>query len=100
MMGTRDLSLARTVLKALLTGGLGRLQVGRVAAWTPSLPESGPPPLFLVDSPFDPPALTRVYVVDPTTGVMTLRADPGNAYTPALALAAASETVLYSAATD
>src|SRR5262249_23187810 len=100
MTGTRHLSLARTVLKALLTGGMGLLQVGMVAASPPSLPESGPLPLFLVDSPFDPPALTRVYVVDPTTGVMTLRADLGNAYTPALALAAASETVLYSAATD
>jgi outer membrane protein assembly factor BamB len=57
-------------------------------------------PLYLVDSPFDPPQVTAIYAVDPATGTMTLRAAVGSAYTPVLGLAAADGTTLYAAGTD
>jgi hypothetical protein len=54
--------------------------------------------VLLVDSPFDQGGVrqpTRVYGLDPATGDLILKADLGDAYTPVLGLAAASETVLY-----
>jgi hypothetical protein len=57
-------------------------------------------PLFFVDSPFDPPQITMLYTVDPTTGAMTRRAELGSAYTPMLGLAAVDGTTLYAAGTD
>ena len=57
-------------------------------------------PLFLVDSPFDPPQVTTIYSVDPATGAMTPVADLGSAYTPVLALAAADGRTLYAAGSD
>ncbi len=61
---------------------------------------SATPPLFLADTPFDPPASNRIYEVDPATGVLTLRADLGPDYSPMLGLAAASGTVLYAIGSD
>src|SRR5262245_820896 len=58
------------------------------------------PPLYLVDTPFDPPTHTSIYAVNPTTGTMTLRADIGATYSPVFALAAASGTLLYAAGTE
>jgi hypothetical protein len=58
------------------------------------------PPLFLVDSPFDPPAITTIYSVDPATGAMTVRADVGSTYTPLLGLAAVDGRTFYAAGTD
>jgi hypothetical protein len=58
------------------------------------------PPLFLVDSPFDPPAVTTIYTVDPSTGAMTARGHVGNAYTPILGLAAVDGRTFYAAGTD
>ena len=57
-------------------------------------------PLYLMDSPFDEPMITRIYAVDPADGELTLRADLGTAYSPFFALAAADENVLYAAGTD
>ncbi|HEX6852713.1 MAG TPA: thrombospondin type 3 repeat-containing protein [Candidatus Polarisedimenticolaceae bacterium] len=57
-------------------------------------------PLYLVDSPFDPPTVTTIYAVDPITGLLTARGSIGSAYTPILALAAADGTTLYAAGTD
>ena len=57
-------------------------------------------PLFLVNGPFDPPDITSIYEVDPTTGTLTLRAEIGTGYTPVYALAAADGRVLYAAGTD
>lgn len=94
------MNLARNVPKTLLTGWLICLCLGLgVGLGKPAL-ATAPAPLFLIDSPFDPPALTRIYAVDPATGALSLRADLGSTYTPSLALAAASESVLYAGATD
>ena len=55
--------------------------------------------LFLVDSHFTP-GYTRIYEVDPATGVLTLRADLGQSYSPVLSMAAADAHTLYLAGTD
>jgi hypothetical protein len=55
--------------------------------------------LFLVDTRFIPPT-TRIYEVDRTTGVLTLRAELGETYSPVLAMAAADARTLYLAGTD
>lgn len=60
---------------------------------------AGDPPLFLADSQFDDLA-TRIFVVDPSTGDLTLRADLGAVHTPILGMAAADGTVVYAAGTD
>lgn len=60
----------------------------------------GAPPLFLVDTPFDEPAASRLYTVDPATGVLALRSDAGNAYAPIFALAAADGQTLYAVGAD
>ncbi len=65
-----------------------------------ALPVLANHPLYLVDSMFDPPLATRVYQVDPVTGVATLKTDLGSAYTPSLAMAAADGAVLYMTGTD
>jgi hypothetical protein len=57
-------------------------------------------PLFFIDTPFDSPIDISIYTVDPLTGELTLRADLGPAYGPALGLAAADGTVLYAIASD
>src|SRR5437867_2881239 len=94
------MSLAKSVREAVSTGFLACLGFGLTTATATAQPTSGAVPLYLVDSPFDPPAPTSIYTVDRGTGVMTLRADLGSAYTPSLALSAASETVLYAGASD
>ena len=57
------------------------------------------PPLFLIDTPFDP-VPTGVYTVDPGTGQMTLRASLDVSYGAMLALAAANDRVLYASGSD
>jgi hypothetical protein len=57
-------------------------------------------PLFLVDSPFDPPAITTIYLVDPASGAMTVRGTLGPDYTPILAMAAVDGRTLYAVGTD
>ncbi len=81
---------SRRILTLLL--GFAWLSAGPAAAQTP-------PPLYLVDSQFSPPE-TRIFLLDPSTGALTLRADLGNAYTPVLGMAVASGTVLYLSGTD
>jgi hypothetical protein len=58
------------------------------------------PPLYLIDTPFVAPIVAGVYEVDPVTGVMELKADLGETYSPFFGLAAASKTVLYGTGTD
>ena len=55
--------------------------------------------LFLVDTHFTPPC-TRIYEVDPATGVLTLRADLGETYSPVLSMAAADARTLFLAGND
>ena len=74
--------------------GLGCLAQGLGS--TPSLAQ---PSLYLIDGTFTG-SLTRIFSIDPTTGVLTLKADLGNAYTPVLGMAAANSTTLYMAASD
>jgi hypothetical protein len=57
-------------------------------------------PLFLVDTPFDPPMISRIFLLDPLSGDMALKADLGTEWSPVFGLAAASETVLYATGTD
>jgi hypothetical protein len=60
-------------------------------------------PLFLVNSPFDDVGglqPTRIYVLDPATGALTLVADLGTPHTPVLALAAASGSEFYAVGSD
>ncbi len=57
------------------------------------------PSLFLVDSAFSD-LQSRIYQADPSTGVLTVRAELGTAYTPVLGMAAASGSVLYLTGTD
>jgi hypothetical protein len=57
-------------------------------------------PLFFVDSPFDPPAITTIYTVDPATGVMTVRAQVGSEFTPLFGIAAVDGRTLYASGTD
>ncbi len=70
-------------------------------ALLPAVAEAAAPSqkLFLVDSHFTPPT-TRIYEVNPATGVLTLRADLGETYTPVLSMAAADAHTLYLAGTD
>ena len=72
-----------------------------LAASPPAAPASPPtsPPLFLVDSTFDD-SVTTIHTVDPLTGELVLRADLGTTFTPILGLAAASDSVLFVAASD
>ena len=58
------------------------------------------PPLFFTDTPFDPPADVAIYTVDPSTGVLTLRANLGPAYGPIYGLAAVDDRTLYATGTD
>ena len=55
--------------------------------------------LFLVDSHFTP-GYTRIYELNPITGVLSLRGDLGESYTPVLSMAAADARTLYLAGTD
>ena len=56
-------------------------------------------PLFLVDTPFDP-INSGIYLLDRTTGALTLRGSIDVAYGPLLAMAAANERVLYVSGSD
>jgi hypothetical protein len=58
-----------------------------------------PPPLYLADTPFDP-IPSAIYLVDPTTGQLTLRAEIPLPYGALLGLAAADEQVLYVTGAD
>ncbi len=64
-----------------------------------SAPGFAQPSLYLIDGTFSG-SLTRIFSVDPTSGIMQLKADLGTAYTPVLAMAAANATTLYLAASD
>lgn len=63
-------------------------------------PASAETILYLVDTPFAPPAATKIYAVSPATGEMSVAADLGDTMSPFFGLAAASESVVYATATD
>jgi hypothetical protein len=68
-----------------------------VAAW--SIASASDPPLYLVDTPFDP-LPSGIYLVQPATGAMTLRASLDVSLGPILGLAAANESVFYASGGD
>lgn len=77
---------------------IGALAMALAGAAAPGSP-AAEPPLFLVDSPFDP-VNSGIYLVDRTTGALTLRASIDVSYGALLAMAAANERVLYVSGTD
>ena len=72
---------------------------GLLLSAAPAASAHPPAPLHMVDSTFNTQS-TRIFVVDPITGAMTLRAELGTTWTPILALASADARVLYAAGTD
>jgi hypothetical protein len=56
--------------------------------------------LHLVDSSFDAPPVSRLFLVDPSTGDLTLEADLDSSYGPYLGLAALDATRFYMTGTD
>ena len=106
MLSVRDLETARpagryeeTVVRSRPTFIF--LLIGFTLAWAGIDPAEADEPghLYLVDSQFTPP-VTRIYEVDLSSAVLTLKADLGQAYTPILGMAASNATTLYLAATD
>ncbi len=60
----------------------------------------GSQPLFLADTPWVSSTGNSIYTVDPSTGVLTVRADLGTTYQPILGLAAADGVILYAVGSD